>query len=81
MLTKDYACGSAVLAELDDKLIEIPPPSKMEDRPMQMPPRLAGGYNIGFVGRFVSEKGIDVVLDAIGPVVQRLPNTRFFFRR
>jgi glycosyltransferase involved in cell wall biosynthesis len=77
--TKDYAEQSPVLSGLEDKLIEIPPIIKMERRPLIPIAANTNAFNIGFVGRFVREKGIEVILDAIAPVMERIPIAHFVF--
>ena len=74
----DYAQGSTVLRGFEHKLIEVHPPDKapvgeaIEKEPCSNRPA-----RVGFLGRFVEEKGIDVLLSAIPAVLQRLPDTRF----
>ena len=72
----DYASGSEVLGGTADKWVEIPPP----DKGSRTPPGLSTGgekMRVGFLGRFVEEKGIDVLLDAAPLVLRRLPGVQF----
>jgi glycosyltransferase involved in cell wall biosynthesis len=75
----DYARGSRTLAGLQDRLVELHPPDKMirglgGRKPLAGPGTPA---RVGFLGRFVEEKGIDVLLDAVPLVLRHLPQTRF----
>ena len=79
VLSQDYAAGSPVLAGFEAKMQPIYPPAKEP----------SGGYlpnlrtsatrprRVGFLGRFVKEKGIETILDAIPLVVARLPDVQF----
>lgn len=77
VLSLDYALSSPLAARHKNKLLEITPPNRFADSPMQetttehavhtMP--LHGGLSerpltCGFVGRFVPEKGIDTIIAA-----------------
>lgn len=73
----DYASGSPLLRRLDGKLVEIHPPSK--EFTFRTSPSGGGtdARRIGYLGRFVEEKGIDVLLDSISLVKQAFPDARF----
>jgi glycosyltransferase involved in cell wall biosynthesis len=63
---------------MEHKLIEAHPPDKSPAMDLsKVPARTTDEARVGFLGRFVEEKGIDVLLDAVPMVLQRLPNTRF----
>jgi glycosyltransferase involved in cell wall biosynthesis len=78
VLTQDYARQSVVLKAFADLGVEAPL-VKMEGRGLTLRSETAGNLRIGFVGRFVREKGIDVILQAIRPLIQRRPSTVFVF--
>jgi glycosyltransferase involved in cell wall biosynthesis len=72
----DYAAGSEVLRGTAGKWVEIPPP----DKGARTPPVTSTSretMRVGFLGRFVEEKGIDVLLDAAPLVLHRLPGVQF----
>jgi len=72
----DYACESGCLRGTSDKWVEIPPP----DKGARIPPNARASRKIlrvGFLGRFVEEKGIEVLLDAAPLVLRRLPGVEF----
>jgi len=75
VLSNDYAAGSPVLKGLENKWVEIYPPIKeiqcADNR------QRGKGVAIGFIGRFVGEKGIDVLLNAIPAVLGKYPEARF----
>ena len=75
VLSHDYAAGSPLLARVAAKTHEIFPPVK--DAGAASPAHRDPAPRVGFLGRFVKEKGIDVLLAAI-PLVQReIPDVRF----
>lgn len=74
----DYACNSRVLPGFEDKWVEIHPTSSFYKE--FDTPRLGatGDKNIiGFCGRIVEEKGIDVLLRAAPQVKKVIPNVQF----
>jgi glycosyltransferase involved in cell wall biosynthesis len=74
--SKDYAVGSEVLRGTEEKWVEIPPPDKGSSAaPVDSPNREA--VRIGFLGRFVEEKGIGVLLEAAPQVLRRFPQAQF----
>ena len=75
----DYAAGSDVLRGMEHKLVEAHAPDKAPAGPLIRQPLALPGNpaRIGFLGRFVEEKGIDVLLDAVPLVLERAPNARF----
>lgn len=58
----DYAAHSVLAKDFQDKLVEVHTPIKEYSRVSVEKP--AGIYTIGFCGRIVMEKGIDVLLHA-----------------
>jgi len=82
--TKDYAENSQLLKRFESKWIEIRPPFKKmvigENGETKIDEKLTGSkYVVGFAGRFVEEKGFDLLLDAIPLVKNKLPGVRFLF--
>jgi len=74
----DYAAGSPILRGLEDRWVESFPPCKEIAYQASMNgPASDGAVRIGFLGRFVREKGIDVLLDAVPLVIEKLPNAKF----
>jgi len=70
----DYAEGSGVLRGFEGKWIALPPPDKTPPIPAR---RACGRQRVGFLGRFVAEKGIHVLLDAIPLVLIHVPEAHF----
>jgi glycosyltransferase involved in cell wall biosynthesis len=68
VLSLDYVRGSKVLDKYSRKLMEVFPPNRFEgccEKKVDLPVPLASKKLVfGFVGRFVEEKGIQVILDA-----------------
>ena len=58
----DYANNSRIAAKFKDKLVETPTPLKLVEKSEVQKPE--GIKTIGFCGRIVEEKGIDVLLKA-----------------
>ena len=79
-LSLDYAQSSPFLQPYLSKVCEVHPPNRFECEALGAHQTLSeepgfldpSEYCIGFVGRFVKEKGIDVLLDAIG-LLDELP--------
>lgn len=81
----DYAQHSRFLAPVASKVHGIHPPT---DIPVPRPAEaaqwraalgVADGPLVGFAGRFVEEKGFDVLLQAIPLVLAEVPSARFVF--
>jgi len=85
--TQDYARHSAYLSHFQNKVRIIPPPVEM-DTPdpedmaafrarwgMQGPPRGV----IGMAARLATEKGVEVLLNALPRVLERYPNARVLY--
>jgi glycosyltransferase involved in cell wall biosynthesis len=71
----DYAKGSEVLRGTEQKWVEIPPPDKGS---ASVPSTRTGlTMRIGFLGRFVEEKGLGILLEAAPLVLRRFPNAQF----
>lgn len=83
--TKDYAVHSRVMRPFIKKFIAYIPPLTINDgaadkRLQNLLAKLKKDQVlIGFAGRFVEEKGFDILLQAIPYVVKKIPNARFVF--
>jgi len=76
--SRDYALGSSTLRGFEDRWVESFPPCKEIAYQTSMSgPTDDGVVRIGFLGRFVREKGVDVLLDAVPLVIEKLPNAKF----
>ncbi|MBI2611946.1 glycosyltransferase family 4 protein [Candidatus Gottesmanbacteria bacterium] len=83
--TKDYAEHSLLLKKKRTKWLEILPlfvipkvtPSEVEV--FRKRNQLLGKVCIGFSGRFVEEKGVDILLAAIPHILKKIPNAYFVF--
>lgn len=65
VLSRDYAASSPIVEDYLDKIIEIAPPNRFENECLQGSSCLQSENIIcGFVGRFVLEKGIEVIIEA-----------------
>lgn len=63
--SKDYAMSSPIVKVHQDKLAEVAPPNRFEEEMLGSANRLQNENMIcGFVGRFVLEKGIEVIIEA-----------------
>lgn len=83
--TKDYAENSKHLSQFKDKWRVILPPftvlnvSQIQVDDFLRKYQLRGKKLIGFSGRFVEEKGVDYLLEAIPLVVAKIPSAHFIF--
>lgn len=86
--TKDYAKHSRILKYYLSKFqpIIIPPPKKLTSQKQQRNKKLKVLQKLekdkilfGMVGRFVEEKGFDILFDAIPSIIKSLPNAHFIF--
>jgi glycosyltransferase involved in cell wall biosynthesis len=83
--SRDYADHSAFLRPFRAKLVYIRPPIDIPvpDRAAAVAWRreigLDGAWVVGFAGRFVEEKGFDILLKAVPLVRDRLPNVKFVY--
>lgn len=65
VLSKDYASSSPLVEDYLNKIIEISPPNRFENEIVECSKQLQRQKLIcGFVGRFVLEKGIEVIIEA-----------------
>jgi len=83
--TEDYAENSRLLSKFRDKWkVILPPIAKMKTEKQELEKlrkklRPNGFKIVGFAGRFVEEKGFDILLKSIPDVVKHVPNVKFFF--
>jgi len=82
--TQDYASYSRILSKYKNKLhtfLFIPKKSKTPTQSLQSLEKMRkqGFFIYGFAGRFVEEKGIDILLSAIAQVVQTNKKVHFYF--
>ena len=77
--TLDYSEQFDVLVRQRTKLREIPPPTKEFALPIRQSVAAATSTpKVGFVGRFVEEKGLDFLLEAVPQVWAVRPEVEFF---
>lgn len=83
--TQDYATHSAFLSRFLHKVRVIPPPVEM---PQPAPEIIAafreaqslnGHHVIGFAARLATEKGVEVLLEALPRILQTFPDARVLF--
>lgn len=83
--TQDYASHSAYLSHFENKVRIIPPPVEMDTpHPADVAAFRArwsteGQRVIGMAARLATEKGVQVLLDALPRVLERYPNTRVLY--
>jgi len=83
--TKDYAMHSPFLSRHLDKVQVIPPPVHVpavaadEIAEFKAKWNLDGQRVIGFAARLATEKGVEVMLEALPRVLQAYPNARVLF--
>jgi glycosyltransferase involved in cell wall biosynthesis len=83
--TKDYATHSPFLSRHLDKVKVIPPPVHVPDvtadeiAAFKVEWNLDGQRVIGFAARLATEKGVEVMLEALPRVLQAHPNIRVLF--
>jgi glycosyltransferase involved in cell wall biosynthesis len=82
--TRDYALTSRVLAGMPNKWIEIVPPlTKLtcDKEASKKIDKLVGQRKmaVGFSGRWVEEKGFDVLLESMAEVTKNIPGVKFVF--
>jgi glycosyltransferase involved in cell wall biosynthesis len=77
--SNDYARGSPVLRGFESRWVEIFPPGKElgEESAQGTISANHRAVRVGFLGRFVREKGIDILLDAIPLVLRQFPDAKF----
>jgi glycosyltransferase involved in cell wall biosynthesis len=84
--TQDYAEHSPYLRHYMGKLQVIPPPVELPETTPQEIARMAARLNpenerpiIAMVSRFATEKGVEVLLNAIPRILEKYPQARFQF--
>lgn len=85
--TDDYATNSPLLKKFLHKFVALLPPIKIStslNPNSSFSRRLKSitnkyTYVFGFAGRFVEEKGFDILFDAIPLIVKKYPHTHFLF--
>ena len=83
--TKDYAAHSPFLSRYLDKVKVIPPPVHVPDvTPDEIATfrakwHLEGQRIIGFAARLATEKGVEIMLEALPQVLQAHPSARVLF--
>jgi len=81
----DYADSSRLLAAVREKVVSIRPPVLLPEPDRAAAERwraelgLDGRTLVGFAGRFVEEKGFDVLLRALPILQARIPNVQLVF--
>ncbi len=84
--TQDYADNSPYLSHYASKLTPILPPVIMPDPGPEAVQAFAGEHKIkdrrpviGMVTRFASEKGVEVLLDALPAILEKHPNAQVLY--
>jgi glycosyltransferase involved in cell wall biosynthesis len=84
--TEDYAAHSHYTRHFLRKVRVIQPPVVMPEVPKNIKDTIRKRMNpgmqspvVGMLARFASEKGVDVLLDAIPAVIKKFPNALFLF--
>lgn len=83
--TRDYAENSVFLRPFLDKVvciyppIEFPRPDLVAAATWRRQLGLDGCRTVGFAGRWVEEKGFDILLKAIPLVARRIPDVKFVY--
>ena len=83
--SEGYARHSRVLTHRRRPVTSISPPTTLPEREPGAAAEwrrelgLEGAPVVGFAGRFVEEKGFDVLLDAVPAVLREIPDARFVF--
>lgn len=83
--TQDYASHSAYLSHFQNKIRVIPPPVEMDTpNPADVSDFRArwntdGQRVIGMAARLATEKGVEVLLNALPRVLEKYPNTRVLY--
>jgi len=84
--TQDYADHSPYLSRYASKLTPILPPVQMPDATPEAVAAIAERHRtktkrpvIGMVTRFASEKGVEILLDALPAVLEKYPNAQVLY--
>ena len=84
--TQDYAENSSYLQRYMDKLHVILPPVELPVASPEEVRQFAGKHNplgrkpvIGMAARFATEKGVEILLDALPAVLEKHPNAQVWF--
>ena len=84
--TQDYADNSAYLTRFRNKLTPILPPVELPTPPRTRPRTFASAHEtasrrpvIGMATRFASEKGVEILLDALPAVLTKYPHAQVLF--
>lgn len=83
--TQDYATHSAYLSHFLDKVHIVPPPVEMPAPPRQVVAAFQQRWSldtqhvIGFAARLATEKGVEVLLQALPRILDAFPDTRVLF--
>jgi glycosyltransferase involved in cell wall biosynthesis len=84
--TNDYAEHSEYLRRYSKKIKIIPPPVSLPEASQEQVSVFNSANNperrgpiIGIAARFASEKGIDVLLNSMDPILQKYPNAQVWF--
>lgn len=75
--SEDYAYNSRVLPAYKDKWVEIHPTSPAYKKIKTSSSSHNNDINIGFCGRIVEEKGIDILLKVAPKIKEKMPNAKF----
>lgn len=76
VLSEDYARGSKILAPFEDRWVEGYAPTKCSSGVDTETINDTDEFRVGFLGRFVAEKGLDVLLDAAFQVLPSVPSLK-----
>jgi glycosyltransferase involved in cell wall biosynthesis len=83
--TQDYATHSGFLSRFLNKVRVIPPPVEMPQSTREAIAAfrqawsLNGHHVIGFAARLATEKGVEVLLEALPRILEKYPDTRVLF--
>jgi glycosyltransferase involved in cell wall biosynthesis len=83
--TQDYASHSAYLKRFQNKIRVIPPPVEMAAPTASAVAEFRARWNtnghriIGMAARLATEKGVEILLDALPRVLEKHPNTRVLY--
>jgi len=80
--TQDYADHSQFLSKFKSKLMPILPPvvlPEVDREALIKFSQIKSGKTIGMATRFASEKGVEILLEALPAVIERFPNVKVVF--